>query len=343
VEFHGAAIEAVGQVVAPTGEPTGECMELELTRNKVASIRGMRVDGVDLFSVYDFIKYVCPGHNSIYARQLWNRAISHDKWAHVVKKCHKLKFEGKGQRKTPCMTIYRLQKLLLILGIKAAVEFHWAAIEAVGRVVAPTGEPPGERKDEAFELQAKKDRMKAYCYNYRKTKLSCISCRDWPDWRNGHQHHCYRCFCEKFPTHERVRTKVRVELQVRAFIDRHFQDFVHDRPLRTAHATGTRITENMNESKLCVLIYIQNKQKFVTQLRTSCCHDSPALLYCTIGVCNQTPGCRCLAQIVWLAVVSSADGLFAVNLRQGCRSASASVWGLFWPPVPRPGLRPPVV
>jgi TPP-dependent pyruvate/acetoin dehydrogenase alpha subunit len=38
---------------------------LEIAQN--ASIRGMRVDGVDLFSVYDFIKYVCPGHNSIYA------------------------------------------------------------------------------------------------------------------------------------------------------------------------------------------------------------------------------------------------------------------------------------
>ena len=43
-----------------------------------ASIRGMRVDGVDLFSVYDFIKYVCPGRNPIYATQLWNRAISND-------------------------------------------------------------------------------------------------------------------------------------------------------------------------------------------------------------------------------------------------------------------------
>ena len=47
--------------------------------------------------------------------------------------------------------------------------------------------------------------------------------------------HCFRCFCEKFPTHEKVRTKARVELQVRAFIDTHFQDFVHDKPMHTAH------------------------------------------------------------------------------------------------------------
>jgi hypothetical protein len=103
---------------------------LEIAQND--SIRGMRVDGVDLFSVLDFIAYVCPGRNPIYATQMWNRAISHDKWAHVVKKCTYLKFEGRGQRNTPCMTILGLQKLLLVLGIKAAVEFHGAAIEAVG-------------------------------------------------------------------------------------------------------------------------------------------------------------------------------------------------------------------
>ncbi len=37
------------------------------------------------------------------------------------------------KRNTPCMTIYGLQKLLLILGSKTAVEFHGAAIEAVGQ------------------------------------------------------------------------------------------------------------------------------------------------------------------------------------------------------------------
>ena len=46
---------------------------------------------------------------------------------------------------------------------------------------------------------------------------------------------CFRCFCEKFPTHEKVRTKARVELQVRAFIDSNFAEFVHDKPMHTAH------------------------------------------------------------------------------------------------------------
>jgi len=48
--------------------------------------------------------------------------------------------------------------------------------------------------------------------------------------------------------------------------------------------------------------------------------------------------------VVWLAVVSSADGLYAVALWQGCRCTCVSAWGPFWPPMPRPRLllpRPP--
>ena len=48
--------------------------------------------------------------------------------------------------------------------------------------------------------------------------------------------------------------------------------------------------------------------------------------------------------VVWLAVVSSADGLYAVALWRGCRGTSVSAWGPFWPPMPRPRLllpRPP--
>jgi hypothetical protein len=46
--------------------------------------------------------------------------------------------------------------------------------------------------------------------------------------------------------------------------------------------------------------------------------------------------------VVWLAVVSSADGLYAVALWRGCLSTSASVWGPFWPPMPRPRLLMPL-
>jgi hypothetical protein len=40
--------------------------------------------------------------------------------------------------------------------------------------------------------------------------------------------------------------------------------------------------------------------------------------------------------VVWLVVVSSADGLYAVALWRGCRGKSESAWGPFWPPMPRP-------
>ena len=42
--------------------------------------------------------------------------------------------------------------------------------------------------------------------------------------------------------------------------------------------------------------------------------------------------------VVWLAVVSSADGLYAVALWRGCSGTSASAWGPFWPPMPLPRL-----
>jgi hypothetical protein len=53
-------------------------------------------------------------------------------------------------------------------------------------------------------------------------------------------------------------------------------------------------------------------------------------------------GCR----LVGCSVVSGslADGLYAVALWRGCRCTSASAWGPFWPPMPRPCLllpRPP--
>ena len=109
---------------------------LEIAQN--ASIRGMRVDGVDLFSVYDFIKYVCPGKNSIYAPQMWYRLISNDsnEVTDVLPEWQNLKFKGKGQKNTPCMAILGLQKMLLILGSKAAVEFRDRVLESFNRVLA---------------------------------------------------------------------------------------------------------------------------------------------------------------------------------------------------------------
>ena len=108
-------------------------MRLDIAQN--ASIRGMRVDGVDLFSVLDFIAYVCPDLGSPNVRQTWHR-LENELSLNVVTKCHHCKFTGERQRNTPCMTILGLQKLLLILGSKAAVELRDRVLECFNRVLA---------------------------------------------------------------------------------------------------------------------------------------------------------------------------------------------------------------
>jgi hypothetical protein len=106
---------------------------LDVAQN--ASIRGMRVDGVELFSVLDFLSYVCPERTSNNVKVMWHR-LENEMSSDVVTKCNHLKFNGKGQRNTPCMTILGLQKLLLILGSKAAVEFRDRVLECFNRVLA---------------------------------------------------------------------------------------------------------------------------------------------------------------------------------------------------------------
>lgn len=114
---------------------------------------------------------------------------------------------------------------------RKAYEKSYKAVHAVEIKVRQNTYSKAYYTAHAAEIQVK---MKLY----RQTKLGCVECKEWPDWRIGLKHfdgHCYRCFCEKFPMHEKVKTKIRKELQVRAFIDRYFQDFVHDQPIHTAH------------------------------------------------------------------------------------------------------------
>ena len=109
---------------------------LEIAQN--VSIRGMNVNGDYLFSVLDLIKYICPGYSSIYAPTLWYRLISNNsnEVTEIMPTWQNLKFKGRGQRNTPCMTILGLQKLLLILGSKATVEFCDRVLECFHRVLA---------------------------------------------------------------------------------------------------------------------------------------------------------------------------------------------------------------
>jgi hypothetical protein len=109
---------------------------LKIAQN--VSIRGMNVNGDYLFSVLDLIKYICPGYSSIYAPTLWYRLISNNsnEVTEIMPTWQNLKFKGRGQRNTPCMTILGLQKLLLMLGSKATVEFRDRVLECFHRVLA---------------------------------------------------------------------------------------------------------------------------------------------------------------------------------------------------------------
>ena len=110
-----------------------------------ACIRGMRVDGVDLFSVLDFIKTVSPERSSVYATQIWKRLTSRDShgaggggFVHesLLPEWKMLKFNGKGQRDTPCMAIPGLQMVLFVLSIKVSLQLRAHVLECFRRVFA---------------------------------------------------------------------------------------------------------------------------------------------------------------------------------------------------------------
>ena len=119
-----------------------------------------------------------------------------------------------------------------------------------------------------------------------------------------------------------------------------FNDFI-DNELLAAHAPSPGSCSRCAGLQQC--------KSFVEMCIVSCLSSAPACV-CERGL---QPGAAlvvvCLAVVtlpalphqrwlvvVWLAVVSSADGLYAVALWRGCRGTSASAWGPFWPPIPRP-------
>lgn len=111
---------------------------LQLTSN--ASLRGMiSPDGMQVFSVYDFICVACQKPTSSnYGRLVYSRLISDgsEYRDEVVASCYNLQFPGSGQRVTPTMTIRGLQRLLMILGGKVASEFRTLAESTFTRVMA---------------------------------------------------------------------------------------------------------------------------------------------------------------------------------------------------------------
>lgn len=104
------------------------------------AIRGMMMkDDMQVFSVYDFMTNACGYESSgASARKEFQRLIKDrsEFKNEVVASCHYCKFPGARQRDTPCMTIRGLQRLLMILGTKVAVDFRKIIEGTFTRVMA---------------------------------------------------------------------------------------------------------------------------------------------------------------------------------------------------------------
>lgn len=88
---------------------------------------------------------------------------------------------------------------------------------------------------EGCELTAIKNRMCGPHARYNR----CKNCIDWPVSRGknkGYDGHCATCFKQLFPGDPRSKhiPKHLKELRVRAEIEKHFEGFVHDRPMFTS-------------------------------------------------------------------------------------------------------------
>ncbi len=103
------------------------------------TVRGKEHGGCGCYSVFDFMTKMCKYESSgATARKEFKRLTSDDSEfkSEVVAFCHYLKFPGKGQKETPCMTIRGLQRLLMILGGKVASEFREIVEGTFTRVMA---------------------------------------------------------------------------------------------------------------------------------------------------------------------------------------------------------------
>ena len=87
------------------------------------------------------------------------------------------------------------------------------------------------------QKKCKHNKRKSRCVECGGSAI-CPNCKTWIDARRGRSEYdrmCLRCFCEKFPEHEKVKNRGRVELCVREFLNSNFADFVHDQPIHTNH------------------------------------------------------------------------------------------------------------
>ena len=105
-----------------------------------ASVRGMVApDGSHRFSVYDFITMACQkADGGAYARKTYSNLVKEGSEFkdEIEKSVHNIHFPGGRGAATPTMTLRGLQRLLLILGTKVAIEFRALLEGTFTRVMA---------------------------------------------------------------------------------------------------------------------------------------------------------------------------------------------------------------
>ena len=113
---------------------------LVLNLTSDAAVRGVVApDGMNRFSVYDFITLACQKTDGCaYARKVFSRLVDdNSKFKdEIVALCHSIHFPGGRGAATPAMTLRGLQRLLLILGTKVAAEFRKLLEGTFTRVMA---------------------------------------------------------------------------------------------------------------------------------------------------------------------------------------------------------------
>lgn len=127
-ELHQEMSLLVLKLVNKAGKHNGSCF-----RGTVAP------DGLQYYAVYDAVNFCCnKPEKSSYANTTFFRLTQEgsEYRDEVLTLCKNLKFPGKGQRETPCMTIRGLQRLLMILGGKIAAEFREIVEGTFTRVMA---------------------------------------------------------------------------------------------------------------------------------------------------------------------------------------------------------------
>ena len=103
-------------------------------------IRGkVHTDGNQNYSVYDAMTGGCGKAGKIsYSKNTFGRLVQDgsEYKDELVTLCVYIKFPGRGQKETPCMTIRGLQRLFMILGGKVAAEFRTVMEGTFTRVMA---------------------------------------------------------------------------------------------------------------------------------------------------------------------------------------------------------------